>query len=82
MSPLRLPPLLPLFFFPRACAQEPKLGRITHHHQAGWGWGSFSASGNRVLQLRGSRDIDCQLGSEGRISSKLGSDLQDRADPE
>ena len=56
----------PLSFFPRACAQEPKLARITHHHQAGWDLGSFSASGNRGLRLKGSRDVDCQLGLEGR----------------
>ena len=66
----------------KACAQEPKLGRITHHHQAAWDLGRFSASGIKGLQLRGSRGIDCQLGSEGRSSSKLGSDLQDMEDLE
>ena len=75
-------PTAPLSFIPKACAQEPKLGRITHHHQAAWDLGRFSASGIKGLQLRGSRGIDCQLGSEGRSSSKLGSDLQDMEDLE
>lgn len=72
-----------LSFFPRACAQEPKLARITPHHQAGWDLGSFSASGNRGLWLRGSKR--CRLSAWiGRMhsSSKLGSDLQDTADLE
>ena len=42
-------------------------------------FGRFSASGDRGLQLSRSRDVDCQLGSEGHSSSKLDSDLQDRA---
>ena len=72
MSPLRLPPLLPLFFFPRACAQEPKLGRITHHHQAGWGWGGGFVKEMSPLDLTGrSSQRNCQRRTVLSLDGKL-----------